>query len=386
MNDALSPEAMLARLVSFPTVSRGSNLDLVSFVEDYLGRFGVAAHRVPDATGEKAGLFARIGPAEPGGVVLSGHSDVVPAEEGEWSSDPFRLVERDGRLHGRGACDMKGFCAIALALVPEMARARRRRPIFLALSRDEELGCLGAPGLIDALLLSEPRPEAVIVGEPTEMRVVTGHKSGWGYRARVRGHPVHSSLMHRGVSAVMEAARLIAWMGNAVEENARAAGPAGEGFDPPYTTLHAGRIEGGTADNVTAAECWFSGEIRALPSDSLARWQERLRAEARRIEARMQAVHPGASIEIETRMDLPGCVPEPGGAAERLARALTGDGAAHVVSYMTEAGQFQARGLSTVVCGPGSIAQAHQPDEFIARSELEAGTRFLRRLIGTLAA
>lgn len=282
---------------------------------------------------------------------------------------------------------MKGFCAIALALVPEMVAADLKRPIFLALSHDEELGCLGAPAMIDALLAREPRPAAVIVGEPTQMRVVTAHKSGWGYQARVRGHSVHSSLMHRGVSAVMEAARLISWMGAQVEENARAAeAQAPNGFDPPYTTLHAGRIEGGTASNITARDCRFSGEVRALPWDPLAAWQARVRAEAARIEARMRAIHPDTAFEIETRMDLPGCAPEPDGAAERLARALTGDDDRHVVSYMTEAGQFQARGLSTVVCGPGSIEQAHQPDEFIATSELEAGTRFVRRLIDTLAA
>ncbi len=386
MNDTLTPRDMLSRLVSFPSVSRRSNLDLIGFAEDYLGRFGIAAHRIPDATGEKAGLIARIGPAVEGGVVLSGHSDVVPVDGQTWTSDPFRLTERDGRLHGRGACDMKGFCAIALALVPEMTRAALDRPIFLAISRDEELGCLGAPDLIDALLEREPRPSAVIVGEPTGMRVVTAHKSGWGYRVRLRGHSVHSSQMHRGVSAVMEAARLIAWMGNQVEANARAAGPAGAGFDPPYTTLHAGRIEGGTADNITARDCWFSGELRALPSESLADWQARVHAEAARIEARMKAVHPEAAIEIESRMDLPGCVPEPGGAAEALARSITGDTGTHVVSFMTEAGQYQARGLSTIVCGPGSIAQAHQPDEFISLAEFEAGTRFVRRLIDTLAA
>jgi acetylornithine deacetylase len=386
MNDTYSPRQMLDRLVAFPTVSSRSNLDLIAFVESYLGDLGVTTHRVPDATGEKASLFARIGPEAPDGVVLSGHTDVVPVAGQSWSTDPFRLTERDGRLYGRGTCDMKGFCAIALAMVPRMLAAELKRPIFLALSYDEELGCLGAPDMIDALIAREPRPGAVIVGEPTEMRVVTGHKSGWGYRVNVRGHSVHSSLMHRGVSAVMEAARLIAWMGSQVEENAKASAGAAEGFDPPFTTLHAGRIEGGTADNITARECWFSGEVRALPSEALASWQARVRAEAARIEARMRAVHPEAGIEITTRMDLPGCAPESDGAAERIARALTGDNGRHVVSYMTEAGQFQERGLSTVVCGPGSIAQAHQPDEFIAISELDAGARFLRRLIDTLAA
>jgi acetylornithine deacetylase len=386
MTDTLSPRRMLDRLVAFPTIPTRSNLDLISFVESFLGDLGVASHRVPDATGEKASLFARIGPEVPGGVVLSGHSDVVPVIGQAWSTDPFRLTERDGRLYGRGTCDMKGFCATALAMVPEMLAADLKRPIFLALSYDEEVGCLGAPDMIDALIAREPRPGAVIVGEPTEMRVVTGHKSGWGYRVDVRGHSVHSSLMHRGVSAVMEAARLIAWMGHQVEENAKGAAGLADGFDPPYTTLHAGRIAGGTADNITARDCWFSGEVRAVPSEPLSDWQARVRAEAARIETRMKAIHPEAAIEISTHMDLPGCQPEPDGVAERLARALTGDNGRHVVSYMTEAGQFQERGLSTVVCGPGSISQAHQPDEFIAISELDAGARFMRRLIETLAA
>jgi acetylornithine deacetylase len=263
-----------------------------------------------------------------------------------------------------------------------MLAAPLRRPITLAFTRDEEIGCIGAPPLIEAMLARLPRPEAVIVGEPSEMRVVTGQKGSWGFRARVRGHEVHSSLLPTGVSAVMEAAGLIDWMRRTMDEAARTTPP--NDFDPPYTTIHVGMIAGGTANNITARDCTFSGEVRSLPDESVAAWRERILAEAARRSAAMQAVHADAGIAFETRMDLPGFAAS--GPAEALARALTGDNARHVVSYQTEAGHFQGRGLSTVICGPGSIAQAHQPDEFITEAQLEAGSAFVHRLIDRLAA
>lgn len=378
----LSPRAMLGRLVAFPTVSTASNLDLVDFAADYLADHGVEALRVPDEAGTKAGLLARIGPAVPGGVVLSGHSDVVPVAGQPWTSDPFVLAERDGRLYGRGTADMKGFCATALALVPEMRAAALRRPILIAITRDEEIGCIGAPPLIDAMLASEPPPEAVIVGEPSEMRVVTGQKGSWGFRARVRGHEVHSSRMHTGVSAIIEAARFIAWT---QDEMARAADetPTND-FDPPWTTIHFGLIEGGTAANITARDCRFSGEVRCLPHQDPGEWRARLLAEAARRTDAIRAIASDAGFTFEDRMLLPGFLADP--RAESLARALTGDNGRSVVSYQTEASHFQARGLPTVICGPGSIAQAHQPDEFITCDQLDAGEAFIRRLIERLAA
>lgn len=378
----ISPREMLARLVAFPTVSTRSNLDLIGFVDDYLAGLGVPALRVPDETGDKAGLVAMVGPAVPGGVVLSAHTDVVPVAGQDWTSDPFTLTSRDGRLYGRGTCDMKGFAACALALVPEMLAAGLARPIVIALSRDEEIGCIGAPPLIEAMLGAMPQPAAVIVGEPSEMRVVSGQKGSWGFRARVRGHEVHSSLIHTGVSAVMEAASLIDWMARQMDEAARTTPP--NAFDPPYTTVHVGLIEGGTANNITARDCVFSGEVRCLPGEEPAQWRRRFTAEAARRGEAMRRAHPAAGIAIETRMELPGFTAD--GPAEALARDLTGDGGRHVVSYQTEAGHFQARGLSTVICGPGSIAQAHQPDEFITEEQLEAGAAFVRRLIRRLAA
>jgi acetylornithine deacetylase len=232
MASEIGPREMLARLVAFPSVSSRSNLDLVDFAADHLASCGAALLRVPDATGTKASLVARIGPDVPGGVVLSGHTDVVPVEGQAWSSDPFTLTERHGRLYGRGTCDMKGFVALALALAPEMARAGLARPVLIALSHDEEVGCVGAPPMIEAMLETFPRPEAVIVGEPTMMKVVTGHKAGLLLDTAVRGHEVHSSEIHRGVSAVMWAARLVTWLDDAMAE-ARAAAEAGPAATPP---------------------------------------------------------------------------------------------------------------------------------------------------------
>ncbi|MCB1352304.1 MAG: acetylornithine deacetylase [Rhodobacteraceae bacterium] len=374
---------MLARLVAFPTVSTASNLDLVGFVEGWLAEHGIAPVRVPDSAGGKASVFARIGPDVPGGVVLSAHTDVVPVIGQAWSSDPWTLTERDGRLYGRGTCDMKGFAAAALALVPEMTAAPLRRPILIALSHDEEIGCLKAPELIEAILATGPRPEAVIVGEPSEMRVVTGHKGSWEFAGHARGHEVHSSLVHTGVSAVTAAARMIAWTADTMAENARAAAPSA--FVPPYTTLHVGVVKGGTAKNITARDCSFIGEVRVMPDESIAEWRARLEAEAARIEAEMQAIRPETSLILESTIAIPPLVPEPDGAAERLARALTGDNGTHVVSYQTEAGQFQERGLSTVVCGPGSITEAHQPDEYLSLDQLSAAETFIRRLIRHLS-
>jgi acetylornithine deacetylase len=284
---------------------------------------------------------------------------------------------------------MKGFVAVALALAPEMARAGLARPVLIALSHDEEVGCIGAPPMIEAMLETFPRPEAVIVGEPTMMKVVTGHKAGLLLDTAVRGHEVHSSAIHRGVSAVMWAARLVTWLDDAMAE-ARAAAEAGTGgdpaFDPPYTTTHVGIIAGGTAHNITARDCRFIASFRVLPGEDPDAWEARYRAEAERLSVAMRAVAPDAGITVTRTNLVPGCRPEPRGAAEQLARALTGDNGLNVVSYGTEAGQFQDPGLSAVVCGPGSIAQAHQADEYVSLDQFAAGEAMIRRLIDRLAA
>jgi acetylornithine deacetylase len=391
MPDILTPREMLEKLVSFDTVSSKSNLDLVAFVQDYLSGHGVESHLVHDETGEKAALFANVGPEAAGGVVLSGHTDVVPVEGQPWTADPFALTERDGKLFGRGACDMKGFDALALAIVPHALKAGLKRPIQIALSYDEEVGCTGAPPMIERMRRILPPAAAVIVGEPTMMKTVNGHKGIASLVTRVRGFEVHSSLVHTGVSAVMTAARLVCWLGDRMAENAAAPRPEAAAFEPPWTTLHVGRIEGGTAGNITARDCWFWTDIRVAPPETVEDWIARYREEAARLEAQIKAIRPEAAISVEVQSVVPPCRREPAGLggdgeAERLVRALTGDNSQNVVSYATEAGQFQDAGYSVVICGPGSIEQAHQPDEFLSLEQLDAGEAFMRRLVARLSA
>jgi acetylornithine deacetylase len=377
---------MLARLIAFPSVSTSSNLDLIHFCRNWLERHGVESNLIMNPEGDKANLFATIGPRVEGGVVLSGHTDVVPVEGQVWSSDPWTLTERNGRLYGRGATDMKGFDALVLALVPEMVQAPLRRPVHIALSYDEEIACRGAPSMVRAMAETIPTPSAVVVGEPTRHAVVTGHKASVQLRTQVTGHAVHSSRIDQGVSAVMNAARLITWHEDSMEENKRRIDPANP-FEPPYTTLHCGMMAGGSAANIVSSSAWFFSDIRAIPTESPQEYLDRYGAYIREvIEPRMKAVIPGARIAVEVIAEVPGLRPETDGAAERLMRRLTGDNGSHVVSYGTEAGIFQKVGWSTVVCGPGDIDQAHQPDEYIEISEFEAGERVLRRLIGELCA
>lgn len=380
----LSPREMLARLVAFPSVSTSSNLDIIGFCRDWLSQHGVESRLVPSPEGDKANLYATIGPPVEGGIVLSGHTDVVPVEDQPWTSDPWTLAERNGRLYGRGTTDMKGFDALVLALVPEMVAAPLRRPIHIALSYDEEIACRGAPSMVREMARTVPTPTAVIVGEPTRHAVVTGHKASIQLDTRVTGRAIHSSRIDQGVSAVMIAARLIAWHEDVMEGNRRRADPASP-FEPPYSTLHCGMVRGGTATNIVASSAWFTSDFRAVVPDDPWEYLERYRAYARdEIEPRMRAVAPETGIAIDVVAEIPGLRPEENGAAEALMRRLTGDNASHVVAYGTEAGLFQGAGWSTVVCGPGDIAQAHQPDEYIEIAELEAGERLLRRLIASL--
>jgi acetylornithine deacetylase len=382
----LSPRQILDRLVSFPTVSRDSNLPLIDWVEDYLESHGVTAHRVWNEDRTKASLYAHIGPKVEGGVVLSGHSDVVPVDGQVWSSDPWTVTERDGRLYGRGTCDMKGFVALALAAVPLALAADLKRPLQLALSYDEELGCTGAPPMIAEMARSLPRAAAVIVGEPSRFSVVTGHKGGTGFKVHVKGYEVHSSLIHTGVSAIMAAAPLIDFANRVNIANA-AKPPAAlaQMFDPPWTTLHVGMIQGGTAHNITAADCRFSCEIRVVPGEDIEDWVAAFEGQVAQAVAAMQTIRPETGITVARFFSVPPLRPETDGAAEALARRLTGDNGLHVVSYGTEAGQFQAEGYSAVVCGPGDIAQAHQPDEFLEISEFDAGWSFMQRLVASLS-
>jgi len=385
MSDLGTARSVLDRLVSFPTVSRDTNLPLVAWVEDFLGQHNITTRRVPNDEGTKASICASVGPDVAGGVVLSGHTDVVPVDGQTWTSDPWTVTERDGRLYGRGTCDMKGFDALALAAMALASRMPLKRPLQIALSYDEEVGCEGCVGMVEEMARTLPRAMAVIVGEPSRMKVVSGHKGGAGYHVHVKGHEVHSSIMHRGVSAIMEAGRLIAW---ANDRNAESAGrePSllARAFDPPWTTIHVGRIEGGTAHNITAADCRLGLDFRFVPGDDAQAWKRAFEARVAEVATGMRAIHPDAGITLEPFFGVPPLVPEKGGTAEALARRLTGDNATHVVSYGTEAGHFQRHGYSTVVCGPGDIEQAHQPDEFLELSEFKAGWTFMQSLVAEL--
>jgi acetylornithine deacetylase len=282
---------------------------------------------------------------------------------------------------------MKGFDALALALVPDMLAAPLKRPVQIALSYDEEVGCIGAGPLSRAMRAALPPAEACFIGEPTDMKVVTQHKGMLSMQTSVRGFEVHSSLIHTGVSAVMTAARLVEWHRLRMAEN-RAAAPSDSVFDPPYTTLHVGLIHGGTARNITARDCWFASEARVLPGESIEQWRARYLAEVAEVEAEIRALRPEARIDVQVRVEMEGCRKEPPveARAETLARALTGDNGEHAVSFGTEAGHFQAAGYSTCIVGPGSIAQAHQPDEYITLEAFAEGEAFLRRLIDRLCA
>ena len=385
--ERLSARQILERLVAFPTVSRDSNLALVDWAEDFLAGHGIAAHRVCDETGQKASLFANVGPMAPGGILLSGHTDVVPVDGQAWTSDPWTVTERDGRLYGRGTCDMKGFDALALSAVPLALERGLKRPLQVVLTHDEEIGCIGAPLVIPHVLKTLPKAAAVIVGEPSMMDCVTGHKGGIAFWVRVRGVPVHSSMMHKGVNAIMEAARLIDW---ANAENARlwAAKPSDLAavFDPPFTTVHVGTITGGTAQNITAEDCVFDFGYRVVPGEDPQEHRARFLARVAEVQADMQRVRPESRIEVTDRFRVPALQPETDGAAEALVRGITGDNGRHVVSYGTESGQYQEGGYSAVVCGPGDIAQAHQADEFLSLEQLAKGEAFIARILDRLAA
>lgn len=383
-DEEASALTMLERLVGFRTESRSSNLECVDFIRSHLAGYGIASTTIFDETRTKANLFATIGPSVSGGVVLSGHTDVVPAEEGNWTSDPFRLVERDGRFYGRGACDMKGFDAVVLSAVPRMLAAALKAPIHIALSYDEEVGCKGAPSLVEAMSRAIPTPRAVIVGEPTMMRPVIGHKSSLSFFTAVKGKPVHSSRIDTGVSAVMTAGRLIAWLDDTMEANRRLA--AQNGFEPPYTTLHCGMVKGGVAANIVAEHCEFVTDVRAIPNEdpyAFRRAYETYIAEE--ILPRMRRISSDAGVTIIERSHVPGLVPEPDGKAARLVSQIAGAQQPGFVSYGTEAGFFQRVGWSTIVCGPGDIAQAHQADEYLSREQLGEATTFVDRLIARLS-
>lgn len=371
---------ILARLVAFDTTSRHSNLELIAWVESYLDDLGAKHRRVPNADGTKSNLIATLGPDLPGGVVLSGHTDVVPVDGQPWTTEPFTLTERDGRLFGRGTCDMKGFVALALAAAPELARTARR-PVYLALSYDEEIGCLGAPAMIEVIRRELPLPSVVIVGEPTRMEAVNAHKGIATFEVVVTGREAHSSQTHLGVSAIMEAVRLMGSL-NALSERLGVEADPASPFTPKGPTLTIGLVSGGTAHNILARECRFIFDLRCpaplTPEGVIAPFL----AEADAMDRALKARAPEAGVAVRMRTNVPPFAPEKDGAAEVLARRLAGDnGPPRVVAFAAEAGQFQQAGFSTVICGPGAIDQAHQPDEFVEIAQMQRGASFMRRLI-----
>jgi acetylornithine deacetylase len=386
MPTRLSAKDIMDKLVSFPTVSRDTNLPLIDWVEEYLNDHGITTHRWPDSDQpHKAALFAHVGPLVEGAIVLSGHTDVVPIDGQPWDTNPFEVVEKEGKYFGRGTCDMKGFDALAIWALVEAQHRGVKRPLQLALSFDEEVGCTGAPPMIEAMQPVLPKGSAVIVGEPSMMKAVTGHKGSQGFDTHVVGFEVHSSIMHTGVNAIMAGAKLIDWANEINAANiAETPSDLAVVFDPPFTTAHVGIIEGGTAHNITAKDCRFELDFRAVAGERLEDWRNRYLARVREVEAEMQAVHPEARIDIKESFVVPGLKPEGNGEAEVLVRAITGDNAVHVVSYGTEAGQFQQAGYSAVICGPGDIAQAHQPNEFVTVAQFNAGLNFMERLLERL--
>tara|TARA_R110002074_G_scaffold130664_1_gene272502 strand:+ start:656 stop:1789 length:1134 start_codon:yes stop_codon:yes gene_type:complete len=375
---------MIDKLIGFDTVSSNSNLALIDFVADYLAGHGVEAVRVFNDDRTKANLYATVGPMTEGGVVLSGHTDVVPVEGQPWETDPFTVVEKDGRLYGRGTSDMKSFSAIALSKVPEMIEKGLSVPIHFALSYDEEIGCLGAPSMIDEIAANLPKPRAIIVGEPTMMDIVSAHKGIVTLKTVVTGREAHSSLVEDGVSAVMVGAELISYITNMMAENkARAA--AESRFSPAYTTLTCGVVHGGTAPNIIARKCEFAWDIRHIPEDDPLSFVERFNNYCEtEVLPRLRAVAPEASIVTEIFANVPALGPEDDGEAERICRAITGKNTTGAVSYAAEAGQFQQAGFSTVICGPGSIGVAHQPNEYIDIAQVDAAGKFISGLIEML--
>lgn len=381
-----TPREMVERLVAFDTTSRDSNLHLIAFVEDYAKAFGLTPRRIPNAEGTKANLLITLGPDEPGGIILSGHTDVVPVDGQPWDTDPFKTVEKEGKLYGRGTSDMKSFSAVILALLPEFQKRRLKTPIHIALSYDEEVGCLGVRPMIAEILKSVPRPKLAIIGEPTDMKVVNAHKGIRSFRTTVTGREAHSSQTDKGVNAVMVAAELIMHLSDIAEEMRTVGDPSGR-FDPPYTTVQSSTIEGGTALNILARHCMFQWEFRYLPGTSRDDIVERFIAHTKEIVLpRLRRIAPEADIVTLPRAHVPALVATDGCPAEALAKQLTGRNHAEAVAYGTEAGLFQEAGIPSVICGPGNIQQAHKPNEFIELSQIDACTAFMRRLMDHVCA
>lgn len=380
MNE-VSSRALLERLVGFATVSRDSNLELIAFIRDYLAGLGVASELFHNEEGTKANLFATIGPDDRGGVVLSGHTDVVPVEGQAWSVEPFRLTEREGRLYGRGTADMKGFIASVLAAVPALLAQPLKLPVHLAFSYDEEVGCLGVRSMLAALAQRPHKPRLCLIGEPTELKPVLGHKGKLAMRCQVHGAACHSAYAPYGVNAIEYAARLIGKLGEIGDDLAR---PEyhDERFDPPFSTVQTGVIKGGRALNIVPAECEFDFEVRALPGFEAQVVADRLQDYAEtQLLPRMRAVSGASDIRLRPLSAYPGLATPADSEAARLVALISGSSDFGTVAFGTEGGLFDQAGIPTVVCGPGSMEQGHKPDEFVSVEQLKGCDAMLRRLV-----
>ena len=385
MNDR-SSRALLAELIGFDTVSRESNLDMIEFVRQYLAELGVESELFYNTERTKANLFATIGPRERGGIVLSGHTDVVPVEGQAWTVDAFRLTERDGRLYGRGTADMKGFIASVLAAVPTFVERKLTLPVHLAFSYDEEVGCLGVRPMLAELQRRTPKPALCLIGEPTELKPVLGHKGKLAMRCHVKGAPCHSAYAPYGVNAIQYAARMI---GRLEEIGEQLAQPEhhDERFDPPFSTVQTGVIKGGRALNIVPAECEFDFEVRALPGFNGHQVADELQTYAEgELLPKMRAVKSDADIRFHSLSAYPGLATSPDSEAARLLALISASNEFGTVAFGTEGGLFDEAGIPTVVCGPGSMDQGHKPDEFITSEQLSACDAMLTRLADHLSA
>ena len=375
---------ILAKLISFDTTSRLSNLALIEYIQQYLNSFNIKSTLVFNTAKNKANLYASIGPDKEGGIVLSGHTDVVPVDGQEWNSDPFLMTENDGLLFGRGTSDMKGFIAVVLAMIPSLVSMPLKRPVHLSFTYDEEVGCIGVHSLVHSLQKHIKKPAFAVIGEPTEMRIIHAHKGIHSYCTTITGHEAHSSAVHKGVNAVAIAAELIAFLNRKQKECMvkQASDPVASQFDPPYSTIHVGTIQGGTARNIIPKHCTFFWEIRSVPNDHPEEIFEEFSALCQSFIPDMQKISSKAGISTESLAVVPGLQKNQDSAIENVLLAISGQNRTETVSFGTEAGIFQQEGgIPAIVCGPGSIMQAHKPNEFIEIFQLERAISFFSQLL-----
>ncbi len=379
----MNVQELLSKLVSFPVLGGESNMSIITWIKDYIEEYGVETTLVPNEEGDKASLHCRIGPAVSGGIILSGHTDVVPVKGQPWTSDPFVLTDKsDGKLYGRGSCDMKGFVACVLTVLPEMVKADLKLPIYFAFSYDEEIGCLAAPELIEHIKDHyEERAKFALIGEPSLMIPMIGQKGICIYETRVNGSAGHSSRIRQEVSAIHESARLLLWLENKMNELIDA-GHIDERFHPPHTSIHSGIIKGGIAPNVIADKASFQWDVRVIPKDRSKDILAEFEVHCRSKEEELRTVFPGFKIEtVEVHSDVPPLDTNENDEIVSLIQSMSGTDSWDTVSYAAEAGQFAEGGFQSIICGPGSIAQAHRADEFIAKSELEKGVKMIQKLV-----